>query len=248
MITEKMKCCIEWIKNQVENAKCKKCVIGLSGGIDSALVTALCIEAIGAENVITVFMPCDGTYGIYDDLKMVDLMKNKFNLKQHINIDLNYSYITVFSEFKKHPSSEETMKLTSANIKARLRMMHLYAYANLYNGLVIGTGNKTEEILGYFTKYGDGGVDILPIGDLHKSEVKQWAKSIGIPKEIINRAPSAGLWEGQTDEKELGFSYDKIEKMLQNDTIVSEINQRIENTEHKRNMPPIWNKNEDIEL
>jgi NAD+ synthase len=113
------------------------------------------------------------------------------------------------------PSRQATRRqLALANVKPRLRMTTLYYLANRYNGLVVGTGNKTELAIGYFTKYGDGGVDILPLGDLNKTEVRGLARALGVPEPVISKAPSAGLWEGQTDEAEIGVSYDDLDRAL----------------------------------
>ena len=141
-------------------------------------------------------------------------------------------------------------KKNLGNLKARVRMSLLYGKASEINGLVLGTGNKTELLVGYFTKYGDGGVDILPIGDLRKSEVKELAQFLNIPQKIIDRPPTAGLWAGQTDEAELGISYAELDKILEaienknslrkfNKLNVKLVKNYIKNSEHKRMMPAI---------
>jgi NAD+ synthase len=148
-------------------------------------------------------------------------------------------------------------RLSYANVKPRVRMILNYFAANLDGRIVLGTGNKTELLLGYFTKYGDGGVDILPIGDLYKTRVRQLARHIGVPEPILKKPPSAGLWAGQTDEAEMGATYKEIDSVLYgvfdlgmsleevekaahvDDTVIRMIMGRVRNSEHKRNMPPI---------
>ena len=146
---------------------------------------------------------------------------------------------------------DKDYRLTVGNIRARVRMTLLYAYAGAKNGLVVGTSNKTEIALGYFTKYGDGGCDIEPIGDLYKTEIFEVAKILGIPQSIIDKKPSAELWEGQTDEDEFEMTYSEIDEMLQQimpmplfiekygDKALKLI-KRVTNTEHKRKMPPVF--------
>jgi NAD+ synthase len=137
----------------------------------------------------------------------------------------------------------DARRLAQANIKARLRMLTLYYFANSLKYTVVGAANRDELAVGYFTKYGDGGVDIQPLGNLLKGEVKELAKFLGIPQEIINKPPSADLWEGQTDEGELGFSYDELDRYLATGKASAEIKKRIESmiasSEHKRQPPPV---------
>jgi len=136
----------------------------------------------------------------------------------------------------------ETEKLAQANLKPRLRMLTLYYLANRLGYLVVGSGNRSELEVGYFTKYGDGGVDILPLGNLLKSEVWELARYLGIPEEIISKPPSAGLWPGQTDEGELGISYEELDRYLMSGEASAEVKQRIEalsrSSSHKRCPPP----------
>ncbi|MHC1587128.1 MAG: NAD(+) synthase, partial [Candidatus Syntropharchaeia archaeon] len=136
--------------------------------------------------------------------------------------------------------------LASANVKPRLRMTTLYYFANKMNYLVAGTGNKSELSIGYFTKYGDGGVDILPIGHLLKTEVRELAKKLGIPEKIIKKIPSAGLWEGQTDEGEIGMSYESLDRILSSINSIKEgkeverVKEMIKKAKHKRKPPEIF--------
>lgn len=192
---------INWLKERVEKAGAKGVVIGLSGGIDSAVTAVLCQKAFG-DNILGVIMPC---YSSGEDEKDAKLLGDTFNIK-YISKDLS----PAFDEFLMVLEGDIEKKqddLSIANIKPRLRMITLYYYASKYNYLVVGTDNWSELKVGYFTKYGDGGVDITPLGRLVKSEVRELAKYLGIPEKIISKAPSAGLWNEQTDEDEMGVSY-----------------------------------------
>jgi NAD+ synthase len=196
----------EWIKREVERAKCKGVVFGLSGGVDSSVVGILCKKAFPHDH-LALLLPC---FTSKEDLEDANLIVEKFGLNSKmINLE------PVFLEFSRilgiDPDSRE---LSVANIKPRLRMITLYYFANKMNYLVVGTGNKSELTMGYFTKYGDGGVDILPIGDLTKSEVYKLARTLGVPERIIKKPPSAGLWPGQTDEGEMGVKYKELDRLI----------------------------------
>jgi NAD+ synthase len=234
VISEKTNKIIHWIKKQVLDAGKKGTVFGLSGGIDSAVIAAMCKQAFPEENMALI-LPCESNLSdIKDALQIVDKFQIKYN-----NIDLTDIYKDLLKVMRL-----DSHKMAKANIKPRLRMIVLYYFANHFDYLVVGTGNKSELAIGYFTKYGDGGSDILPLGNSYKTEVKAMAKYLTIPEEIINKPPSAGLWKNQTDEKEMGFSYDILDRYLATGEIV---NQRIEKnilrmkqaSEHKRNTPPI---------
>jgi len=192
-----------WIKDKVIEAGAKGAVFGLSGGLDSACVAVLCHKAF-KDNILGITMPCE-SHG--DDRKYVELLTDKFNIKtEDVCLD------SVYKEFAGIlPVGDD---LSRANIKPRLRMITLYYYANNLNYLTIGTGNKSELTVGYFTKHGDGGADLLPLGDLTKTEVRQLAKELDIPQELIDRPPTAGLWHGQTDEEELGITYKALDKAI----------------------------------
>jgi len=208
----------DFIKTYVDNSGFKNVVIGLSGGLDSAVVAVICKESLGRKNVLCIFMPDETTSD--KDRKDYEYLVRKFDLISK-QID-----ITNFVNQIKKIGSDKTNAVTLANIKARLRMMLLYKYANETKSLVCGTSNKSEILIGYFTKYGDGGVDFLPLGDLYKTQVYQLAEFIKIPKKIISKPPSAGLWTGQTDEKELQINYETLDKILlglERDTEVSDI-------------------------
>jgi NAD+ synthase len=224
----------KWIKDKVTEAGAKGAVFGLSGGIDSACVAVLCHNVFG-DNVLGVTMPCESHS---DDQKYVKLLCDRFNIKT-TDVCLDNVYKEYMGLL---PDGND---LSRANIKPRLRMVTLYYYANNLNYLTIGTGNKSELCVGYFTKYGDGGVDLLPLADLYKAEVRELAKELGIPDELIKRPPTAGLWHGQTDEEELGITYEELDKILdlidrgQEDKIdnsdnLNKVKEMIKRSEHKR--------------
>lgn len=193
-----------WIKQQVKDSGAKGIVLGLSGGIDSAIVAALAKKAVGTDNLLVLFMPCNSNP---QDLKDAKLVAHKLGLKSKL-VDLS----AVYKNFLKILPG--AISLARGNLKPRLRMSTLYYFANKLNYLVCGTGNKSELLVGYFTKYGDGGVDILPIADLFKRQVRQLARELKIPQSIITKAPTAGLWQGQTDEVEMGITYDELDDIL----------------------------------
>ena len=225
---------VSWIKQQVKNSGSKGIVIGLSGGIDSAVVAALCKEAVGKNNLLVLFMPCNSNI---QDLKDAKIVVNKLGLKSKL-VDLS----GVYNNFLK--VLPEAGSLARGNIKPRLRMSALYYFANKLNYLVCGTGNKSELLVGYFTKYGDGGVDILPIADLFKRQVRRLAQELGIPQSIITKPPTAGLWQGQTDEGEMGITYNELDdvldrlcnkkKQIASSSKVNKIKKMYRNSEHKR--------------
>lgn len=196
---------ILWIKKQVQLAGAKGIVIGLSGGLDSSLVAALAVNAVGKKRVLGLILPC---HTPKRDVKDVRALSRKLGIHTKF-IDLS----PVFDQLIKIlPPTRD--KVTLGNLKPRLRMVLLYYFANKLHYLVAGTGNKSEISIGYFTKYGDGGADILPLGNLYKTEVKKLAEKTGIPTKIINKTPTAGLWAGQTDEGELGITYERLDKIL----------------------------------
>jgi len=195
---------IDFIREYVSKAGVKGAVLGLSGGIDSSLVASLACEAIGPEKVLGIMLPVDAK----KDSKNIDdarILAEGLGMKHEI------------FELKDAIAAYDSLnldKVARGNLAARLRMVTWYARANQENRLVLGTGNKTELMIGYFTKYGDGGTDILPIGELYKANVWDLARHIGVPEKIIMKAPSAGLWEGQTDEGEIGISYNELDSIL----------------------------------
>jgi NAD+ synthase len=196
----------DFIKTYVKNSGCKGIVLGLSGGIDSAVTAVLCKQALGKNKTLCLFLPEEATPE--SDLKHQKLIIEKYGFLSK-TIDIN-SVVKQLSNISAIPPN----KIARGNITARIRMIILFEYAYMNKSIVCGTSNKSEILLGYFTKYGDGGVDIMPIGDLYKTQIYKLARFLKIPEEIINKPPTAGLIKGQTDEKELGLSYKKIDKIL----------------------------------
>ena len=196
-----------FITDKLNESKSKGLVIGLSGGIDSSLVAYLCAGAVKKEDILGLVLPSETTSkeDIDDAIEVAENLGIKYKIV-HID-DLIKPFPELCSECSKS-------NLANGNLKARIRMMILYYHSNAMQRIVAGTGNRTELLVGYFTKYGDGGVDILPIGDLYKTEVREIANYIGVPKNIIEKAPTAGLWTGQTDEEELGIKYEYLDKIL----------------------------------
>lgn len=196
----------DFIKTYVNGSKRSNVVIGLSGGVDSAVTAILCKQALGKNMVNCLFLPDETTPKI--DFEHQKLIVKKFDLKcREINIDPLIKQIPKYCAVKPD-------RYALGNIKARIRMIILFEYANMKSSLVCGTSNKSEILVGYFTKYGDGGADILPIGDLYKTQVYQLARYLKIPEEIISKPPTAGLWRDQTDEEELKISYKKLDEVL----------------------------------
>ncbi len=235
METLVQKLCV-WMEDKVTEAKAKGIVFGLSGGLDSAVVAALSIR-IFPQNTLAIVIPC---HSLEDDINDALDFINKFDIPYKIT-DVSKVYDS-FIHLLNNKENEGSFKLAEANIKPRLRMTTFYYFANKLNYLVVGTGNKSELMIGYFTKYGDGGADILPLGNLLKSQVRELAEYLGISKKIIDKPPSAGLWEGQTDEKEIGISYEQLDKYLRtgklkNKIIEKKIQDKITKSAHKRTTP-----------
>lgn len=237
-----------FMKTYVEISKTKSIVLGLSGGIDSAVVALLCQQLFETRHTYCLFLPDEATPK--QDRKDVSVLMEQFDLrveeKDITNLINNFLKETRYS----------IDTIAKANVKARLRMILLYAYANKTKSLVCGTSNKSELLIGYFTKYGDGGVDFMPLGDVYKTQVWEIAKALHLPKSMIEKPPSAGLWKDQTDEKELKMSYEILDQILYGlerkmdlDFIAKEVNISVDNvrrihqmrvkSQHKRNMPLI---------
>lgn len=243
-----------WMREQVKAAGARGIAVGLSGGIDSAVVLGLATEAAQGA-VVGVIMPCHSNP---TDEAHAKLVADRFGV-QTVRVDLGAAYDRLTADlrdalnalprerFPIAPADEvdARARLPLANVKPRLRMATLYFVANTLNYLVAGTGNRSELAIGYFTKYGDGGVDMLPIGGLVKSEVRELAHALGVPPEIIEKPPSAGLWAGQTDESEMGFTYADLEAYLADgagavSTPLAQTIARLQrSSEHKRSTPPI---------
>ena len=243
----------EWLRQRVNAAGARGLAVGLSGGIDSAVVIRLCQMATPGQ-VVGVIMPCHSDPQDEADARLV---AEQFGIAV-VRIDLEPSYDRLVNTLRTAMSALPADIVPSAaqgspdlrarmplvNVKPRLRMTTLYYVANSLNYLVAGTGNRAELTIGYFTKYGDGGVDVLPIGDLLKSEVRAVAGELGVPQPIIDKAPSAGLWLGQTDEEEMGVTYADLERYLTDgpDAVPPALALRLERmiraTDHKRMLAP----------
>ncbi|MBK8134835.1 MAG: NAD+ synthase [Chloroflexi bacterium] len=194
-----------FIKDQIAKAGMRGAVLGLSGGIDSALSAYLSAEALGAENVLAVRMPYRTSS--QSSLTDADLVIEALGIKS-LTVPITGMADALIEQFP------DMTPLRKGNIMARLRMIVLYDQSAAHGLLPMGTSNKTEFLLGYSTIYGDSGVALHPIADLYKHQVRQMARSMGLPQPIIDKAPSADLWEGQTDEGELGFTYDDVDQVL----------------------------------
>lgn len=242
---------IDFIRDETGKAGVSGIVVGISGGIDSALTATLAVKAMGKDRVLGIHMPESNLTPAADS-------EDAKTLADWLGIEYRTIDISgIISAFMAAvPESESADRLTRGNLKARTRMSLLYFHANRLNRMVIGTGNKTEILLGYYTKYGDGGVDLEPIGGLYKTEVWELSRRLGIPEPLITKKPSAGLWAGQTDEAELGISYVKVDEVLRmieegvepekilNKTGISaeqlgSVSRRIGRNEHKRKAPPV---------
>lgn len=240
---------VEWIKSKVEEAGCKGAVVGVSGGIDSAVVAYL-LKMAFPENSMGVIMNIKS-----NPQDKIDAMKvvNGCGI-EYIELDLDQPQIAILDTVneklkEKNIYNADNERMSDANLRARIRMSSLYTVANNLGYLVAGTDNAAELLTGYFTKYGDGGVDFLPIANLPKYEVYEWAKELGIHKDLIEKAPSAGLWEGQTDENEMGTTYKYIDMVVegkrdqvpQKDLEIIDRLHRV--SEHKRSIvarPPVF--------
>lgn len=238
---------VSWITEQVQSANARGVVVGISGGIDSAVVAALCKRAF-PDASLGLIMPCHSNP---EDVEDARLVADSLDMDVKI-IDLSPIYDAFVRLFTDTPAGSPStpsqpdpgrLDLANANIKPRLRMITLYHFANRLNYLVVGTGNKSELTVGYFTKYGDGGVDLLPIGGLVKGQVRELARHLGIPERIIIKPPSAGLWPGQTDEQEMGLTYEDLDRYILTGKAAPEVAQRIESLKararHKAATPAI---------
>src|SRR5438067_4874442 len=241
-----------WMRRQLTASGARGFLVGLSGGLDSAVVARLA-QLAAPGRVVAAILPC---HSDPDDERDAALLAKHFSLMT-TRIDLGESYDTLVRAVQPGlnalpeqlravaPADPLRGRVPLANMKPRLRMTALYFLANSLNHLVAGTGNRSELSIGYFTKYGDGGVDILPIGHLVKSEVRALARELNVPSAIIERTPSAGLWIGQRDEEEMGFSYGDLERYLEDGPqgVSPALAMRIERltraSDHKRTMPAV---------
>ena len=225
-----------WMTSKVKEANKKGVVIGLSGGLDSAVVAILAKLAFD-NNILCINMPC---WSNPQDKYDAESLSEDFDLPFKV-VELDGAYEAL--RFNLKNDTDKVTKVMEGNIKARLRMTTLYLYAQLNDYLVLGTTNKSEYNIGYGTKWGDSACDLLPIADIYKTDLYDIAKALEIPDEILSKKPSAGLWEGQTDEDELGFSYEILDQYLKTEEIEDkEIQKKIDkmilSTEHKREPIP----------
>ncbi len=235
-----------WIRNYVKSANAENIIVGLSGGIDSAVTAALCTKALGNRKVFGLGLPCGS---ISQDLEDAKLIAKSLEINFTV-LDLNPVYekflSIIGSNYKKN-------NIADANLKPRLRMATLYFYGQTKGkSLIAGTSNRAELAIGYFTKYGDGAADFEPLASLYKQEVRKLAKILNIPKKIITKPPSAGLWAGQTDEGEIGLTYDVIDDILYridydinfnglNYGDIQKVRELMSAARHKLNMPSFFN-------
>ena len=244
----------KWMREYLENSGCKGYVLGISGGLDSSVCLSILKRSVPIESIKAVALPCNSnTDSLTDAQKLADNMGIKLEV-----INLENSFNTIIENLKSI-SNNKISPLVKGNIAARLRMVQLYSIANQNNMLVIGTCNKSELMISYGTKFGDLSSDLEIIGEWYKTQVYEMADFMPeIPSSIINKKPSADLWENQSDESEIGFSYPTLDKILQrweadngkyinyNDGITEEdfnkVSSMIRKSEHKRSMPPICPK------
>ncbi|HDQ71179.1 MAG TPA: NAD+ synthase [Chloroflexi bacterium] len=239
-----------WLRDRLGDAGAEGFVFGLSGGVDSAAAAGVAVQAVGAGRTLAALMPC---HSVPEDAALAQSVADTFGIET-VTVDLGDPYDALVSVL---PPSEHRARhaLASANVKPRLRMTTLYYLAQTHGYLVLGSGNKTELMVGYFTKHGDGGVDLLPLGDLYKTQVWALARELGVPEAVVERAPSAGLWPGQTDEGEMGITYEALDRVLmaieEGDTdhiepvTLAKVEEMIDRSAHKRTMPPIFKLDEE---
>ena len=228
----------EWIRAEVTAGDGRGAVFGLSGGIDSAVVAALAKQAF-PHHSLGVVLPCHSDPRDAEDGALV---AHHFGVPS-ATVDLGPVYDLLLEQLAGSSSDLPESRLATANLKPRLRMTALYAFANQLGYRVLGTGNRSELAVGYFTKYGDGGADLLPLGGLVKSEVRDLARSLGVPARIMTKPPSAGLWADQTDEAEMGLTYEELDAYLLTGAASPAVKAKVDAmnaaSEHKRALPRI---------
>lgn len=236
-----------FIRSEVQRAGFQHAVIGLSGGLDSSLACFLCVEALGAEKVLAVRMPYHTSSP--DALEHAQMVIDRLGVP-NLTVSITAMVDALFAQFP------EADAIRRGNAMARARMIVLYDQSAAFHGLVIGTGNKTEILLGYTTLYGDSACALLPLGDLYKTQLRQLAAAVGVPQVIIDKPPSADLWQGQTDEGELGLTYAEVDQLLYllvdqrytpeacvalgfEEGFVRRVIERVRRNQFKRMLPPI---------
>ncbi len=244
-----------WIQERVSEAEAQGVVLGMSGGLDSSVVAALCKQAC-PESTLGLILPCNSPA---EDVAHARLVAAHYGIEtQELELSAIFTaFLTLLTgDERSGNAAERTVDLAVANLKPRLRMICLYYVANKLNYLVVGTGNKSELMIGYFTKYGDGAADLLPLGDVLKTEEQTLAEELGMPRLIIEKPPSAGLWAGQTDEGEIGMSYEILDRILAllergdvdvtqsggDPELVARVKRMVERSRHKRESIPIFRR------
>jgi NAD+ synthase len=213
----------DWIREQVIEADRDGVVFGLSGGVDSCVVGALCVRAF-PDDCLGVLMPC---YSAAADTEDSELAARELGIPT-TTVVLDSVLDSLLAALPAAESGPGDRRLAEANLKPRLRMAALYYFANRRHYLVVGTGNRSEIAVGYCTKYGDAGVDLLPLGNLLKGQVLDLARHLGVPRRIIEKPPSAGLWEGQTDESEMGLTYAELDRYLSTGDAPEEVRLKVD--------------------
>ncbi|NLN70661.1 MAG: NAD+ synthase [Chloroflexi bacterium] len=236
-----------FIRGELARAGFQRALLGVSGGLDSAVSLYLCAKALGPENVLAARLPYKTSppHTLADAQTMIDALGAR-----SLTVEITPMVDPLIARFP------EMNSLRAGNIMARMRMIVLFDQSVAFNGLVVGASNKTELLLGYTTIHGDSAVALQPLGDLYKTQVRQLARHLGVPDAVINKAPSADLWEGQTDENELGFTYDEVDRLLHlliergyspeaciehgfERNFVERVVRRVRQNQFKRVMPPI---------
>lgn len=225
-----------FLKDYLKDNHQENYVLGLSGGVDSSLMAAIAKKAVGKEHLMCIMMPIESNPSDLEDAKKVAKALDV----NYLILDASKSYNEMKSLFIEN--NEELDRSTLSNLKVRLRMSMLYAYAQKHHALVLGTDNMDERYTGYFTKYGDGAADVLPLVYLTKAEVVEAAIILGVPEALAKRVPTAGLFAGQTDEGEMGVTYMDLDKFLLGGSVSDSVRERIEHlhkvSEHKRKPIP----------